>query len=147
MILKTLIVIPARFASTRFLGKPLVEIEGKTMIQRVVEQARKVPSASKIIVATDDERIFQHVENLGFEVKMTRPDHPSGTDRVVEISSQLPDFQLVINLQGDEPFIQPVQIERLIQFLKTHDEFEIATLAKQIERPDELENQIGRAHV
>lgn len=138
--MKTLIVIPARFASTRFPGKPLVEILGKSMIQRVVEQARKVPSADKIIVATDDERIFSHVEKLGFEAKMTRADHVSGTDRVAEIAAQMPDYQLVVNLQGDEPFIQPEQIERLILFLKKNKKFKIGTLAKRIEANEDLKN-------
>lgn len=139
-VLKTLIVIPARFASTRFPGKPLVEIDGESMICRVVEQAKKVKSADRVIVATDDERIFRHVENAGFEVRMTRADHVSGTDRVAEISSQLPDFQLIINVQGDEPFIQPEQIEGLISFLKTNDSFEIGTLAKRISQAEDLFN-------
>ncbi len=138
--MKTLIVIPARWASTRFPGKPLAMISGKTMVERVVEQAMKVPSADRVVVATDDERIFSHVEKLGLEARMTRADHVSGTDRVAEIAEQLPDFQLVVNLQGDEPFIQPEQIERLILFLKKNRRFKIATLAKRIERPEELSN-------
>lgn len=138
--MKTLILIPARFASTRFPGKPLVEILGKSMIQRTVEQARKVPSADRIIVATDDNRIYSEVEKLGFEVKMTRDDHVSGTDRIAEIASQFIDYQIIINLQGDEPFIQPEQIERLILFLKNNPFHQIATLAKRLDRAEDLHN-------
>ena len=111
-------IIPARYASTRFPGKPLIDIQGKTMLQRVYEQATKSKYLDKIVVATDDERIFNHVINFGGEVVMTAEHHPSGTDRCWDALQQLEgDFQYVINIQGDEPFIDPQQIDELAEVL------------------------------
>ena len=111
-------IIPARYASTRFPGKPLIDIQGKTMLQRVYEQATKSKCLDKIVVATDDERIFSHVINFGGEVVMTAEHHPSGTDRCWDALQQLEgDFQYVINIQGDEPFIDPQQIDELAEVL------------------------------
>ena len=111
-------IIPARYASTRFPGKPLVDIEGKTMLQRVYEQAMKSKSLAKVVVATDDERIVDHVTQFGGEVVMTAPHHPSGTDRCLEALQQLKEpYQYVINIQGDEPFIDPEQIDELAAVL------------------------------
>lgn len=107
-------IIPARFASTRFPGKPLVEIKGKSMIQRVYEQAAKAGSLSSVIIATDDERIAKHCENFGAKVVITRAEHPSGTDRCFEayqLNGQK--FDHVLNIQGDEPFLDPEQINSL----------------------------------
>ena len=99
-------IIPARYASSRFPGKPLIEILGKSMIQRVYEQAKKSSLLSDVIVATDDERIFKHVENFGGKVVYTKEDHPSGTDRCFEALQNFNSkFDYVINIQGDEPFI------------------------------------------
>ncbi|HRO42443.1 MAG TPA: 3-deoxy-manno-octulosonate cytidylyltransferase [Flavipsychrobacter sp.] len=121
-------IIPARFASTRFPGKPLIDIDGKSMIQRVYEQASKSKSLNKVIVATDDERIFDHVAGFGGEAVMTREDHPSGTDRCWEAFQNLRDsFQYVINIQGDEPFIDPSQIDTLAATLEDGTT-ELATL-------------------
>jgi 3-deoxy-manno-octulosonate cytidylyltransferase (CMP-KDO synthetase) len=112
-------IIPARYASTRFPGKPLIDIEGKTMLQRVYEQASKSKSLSKVVVATDDERIFNHVKDFGGEVVMTAEHHPSGTDRCMDALLQLKEkFNYVINIQGDEPFIEPEQIDELAAVLK-----------------------------
>lgn len=112
-------IIPARYASTRFPGKPLIDIEGKTMLQRVYEQASKSRSLSKVIVATDDERISDHVKSFGGHVVMTASHHPSGTDRCLEALQQLNEpCQYVINIQGDEPFIEPAQIDELAAVLK-----------------------------
>ena len=111
-------IIPARFASTRFPGKPLINIEGKSMLQRVYEQASKSKLLSKVVVATDDERIFNHVKNFGGEVVMTAEHHPSGTDRCMDALLKLKDnFNYVINIQGDEPFIEPGQIDELASVL------------------------------
>ena len=112
--MKTLAVIPSRFASTRFPGKPLVDIGGKSMIQRVYKQVELADQIDKIIVATDDKRIFDHVKSFGGQVVMTDSNHPSGTDRCAEVAKQFADYELVINVQGDEPFIQPEQINDLI---------------------------------
>ena len=126
-------IIPARFASTRFPGKPLVDIGGKTMVQRVYEQACK-SSLGQVVVATDDARIFDHVSAFGGNVLMTSDQHPSGTDRCAEVAA-LPhyaDFQWVVNVQGDEPFIQPEQINLALDFLSKDNGCPIATLAKKI---------------
>lgn len=107
-------IIPARYASTRFPGKPLIDIKGKTMLQRVYEQSRKARLLSEVIVATDDERIAAHARDIGAPVVMTRADHPSGTDRCYEayrLFGKKADH--VINIQGDEPFLHPDQIDSL----------------------------------
>jgi 3-deoxy-manno-octulosonate cytidylyltransferase (CMP-KDO synthetase) len=130
-------IIPARFASTRFPGKPLVDIGGKTMIQRVYEQVSKV--LVDVYVATDDQRIFDAVLVFGGKAIMTSDRHKSGTDRCYEAYSKLSeDFDVVINVQGDEPFIQPEQIETLKECFKS-PETEIATLAKRFTEKDGFE--------
>ncbi len=111
-------IIPARYASTRFPGKPLIDIQGKTMIQRVYEQAQKSKRLDKVVVATDDQRIYDHVLSFGGYAVMTAEHHPSGTDRCFDALQQLGgDFQYVINIQGDEPFIFPEQIDELASVL------------------------------
>jgi 3-deoxy-manno-octulosonate cytidylyltransferase (CMP-KDO synthetase) len=121
-------VIPARYASTRFPGKPLVDILGKSMIRRVYEQAMASKSLSKVIVATDDQRIFDHVKAFGGEVLMTKENHPSGTDRCQEVVLKNGKaFDYIINIQGDEPFIDPSQID-LLAGLLTDGKVELATL-------------------
>jgi 3-deoxy-manno-octulosonate cytidylyltransferase (CMP-KDO synthetase) len=125
-------IIPARFASTRFPGKPLVDIGGKSMIQRVYEQAKKCSALNDVIVATDDERIARVVEEFGGKYCMTNSNHPSGTDRCAEVVSKLNlRIDAVINIQGDEPFIDPKQIELVC---KCFDDgrTELATLIKKI---------------
>ncbi|HXD93196.1 MAG TPA: 3-deoxy-manno-octulosonate cytidylyltransferase [Bacteroidia bacterium] len=107
-------VIPARYASSRFPGKPLVDILGKSMIQRVYEQAKKSGKLNDVIVATDDERISTHVKAFGGQVVMTEPNHPSGTDRCFEaLKKSGKEYTYIINIQGDEPFIDPSQIDLL----------------------------------
>jgi 3-deoxy-manno-octulosonate cytidylyltransferase (CMP-KDO synthetase) len=109
-------IIPARYASTRFPGKPLIDILGKSMIQRVYEQAQKSCLLTDIVVATDDERIYKHVEVFGGKVVYTKEDHPSGTDRCFEAMQKIEDdYDYVINIQGDEPFIDPTQIDLLCE--------------------------------
>lgn len=135
-----LAIIPARYASTRFPGKPLVDIAGKTMIRRVYEQVGLSRKVDRAIVATDDERIAEHVRAFGGEVRMTRSDHPSGTDRCAEVARHFPQAQFVLNIQGDEPFIQPEQIDLLADTLTASKRFSIATLAKKISETDALFN-------
>lgn len=135
-----LAVIPARFASTRFPGKPLVDIEGKTMIRRVYEQVLQCSQVDQAVVATDDPRIFDHVTGFGGAVLMTSPDHPSGTDRCAEVARHFPEAEFVLNVQGDEPFIQPEQIDLLADTLTADTQFAIATLAKKLDNPDMLFN-------
>lgn len=127
-------IIPARFASTRFPGKPLVDIGGKTMVQRVYEQASK-SALGQVVVATDDQRIFDHVASFGGQVVMTSDQHPSGTDRCAEVASlsQFADFQFIVNVQGDEPFIAPAQINLALEVLARVENWPIATLARKIQ--------------
>ena len=107
-------IIPARYSSTRFPGKALCDIKGKTMVQRVYEQAKCSAHLHKVVVATDDQRIIDNVLSFGGEVVMTASTHPSGTDRCWDALQQLKDqYQYVINIQGDEPFINPKQIDEL----------------------------------
>lgn len=121
-------IIPARYASTRFPGKPLIDIKGKTMIQRVYDQASQTQSLDIVVVATDDERIYQHVKSWGGNVVMTGEEHPSGTDRCWDALQQLDGtYDYVINIQGDEPFIDPSQIDTLAEVLKDSST-ELATL-------------------
>jgi 3-deoxy-manno-octulosonate cytidylyltransferase (CMP-KDO synthetase) len=134
-------IIPARYASTRFPGKPLVDIGGKSMIRRVYEQALKLTLFKEVVVATDDARIFKHVEDFGGKVVMTAESHVSGTDRCFEAAQKLKiaEKDVVINIQGDEPFISPEQIE-LVSACFDHETVKIATLIKRIELQSELEN-------
>ncbi len=114
--LKVLGIIPARFASTRFPGKPLVSIYGKSMIQRVYEQALQSKILHKVIVATDDDKIFTEVENFGGNVEMTSSKHKNGTERCAEVLSKTNEkFDVIINIQGDEPFFEPRILEQLSQ--------------------------------
>lgn len=136
--MKILGIIPARYASTRFPGKPLVDIGGKTMIQRVFEQASKA-NLAQVIVATDDERIAGEVERFGGRFVFTGSQHQSGTDRCAEVAQQLPDFDVVINIQGDEPFIDPEQIA-LVASCFEDEQVALATLIKEIHTEEELFN-------
>ncbi len=134
--MKTIGIIPARYGSTRFPGKALADIKGKTMIQRVYEQCVKTSMLHKVVVATDDPRIYDHVLTFGGPCVMTRTDHPSGTDRCAEVLSLLDDqFDIAVNIQGDEPFIEPAQIEAVIQPFYDQPEIRIVTLARKIQDP------------
>ncbi|MGE0636282.1 MAG: 3-deoxy-manno-octulosonate cytidylyltransferase [Bacteroidia bacterium] len=138
--MKTIIIVPARYSSTRFPGKPLADIGGMTMIQRVYEQAVKSAVAKKIVVATDDDRIFSHVKEFIGEVIMTSTEHKSGTDRCFEALQKTGEsFDVVINLQGDEPFVQPQQLHKLLSCFSDPD-CRIATLVKKVEKKDDIEN-------
>ncbi|MFP4621275.1 MAG: 3-deoxy-manno-octulosonate cytidylyltransferase [Bacteroidales bacterium] len=135
-------IIPARYESTRFPGKPLAMIRGKTMIQRVYEQT--IQALPEVYVATDDKRIEQTVKDFNGNVVMTSPQHRSGTDRIREASEKISwdkenRYNVIVNIQGDEPFIQPEQIQELIQcFDEEHSE--IATLIKPVQNSEELFN-------
>lgn len=132
-------VIPARYASTRFPGKPLIDIAGKSMIRRVYEQAKQATSLSQVVVATDDARIFDHVQSFGGMAVMTGEHHPSGTDRCYEVLSvRGSEFNYVINIQGDEPFIRPEQIDLLATMLDGTTF--IATLVKELRDEESLFN-------
>ena len=131
-------IIPARYASTRFPGKPLAILGGKTVIQRVYEQAVSV--LDEAYVATDDERILQTVEAFGGRAVMTRSDHKSGTDRIEEAATKIgTTADVIINIQGDEPFIHPSQIETLCR-LFDDPQTQIGTLGKRFESMEAVEN-------
>ena len=133
-------VIPARYASTRFPGKSLADVRGKSMIHRVYLQAKKAKSLDRVIVATDDKRIYQHVVDFGGEAEMTATHHESGTERLVELAEKFPDYPFVVNIQGDEPYIDPKQINLLSETLTQTEEVDIATLIRPITEVEVLEN-------
>ncbi len=136
--MKILGIIPSRYDSTRFPGKPLVDIQGKTMIQRVYERASESEQLNRVVVATDDSRIYDHVKAFGGEAVMTSSAHQSGTDRCVEAYQILNEkYDAVINIQGDEPVIKPCQLN-LLAFCFNDDDCEIATLAVKIKTTDIL---------
>ncbi len=128
-------IIPARFASTRFPGKPLALIAGKPLIQHVVEQCQKAKSLGEVIVATDDTRILEVAQNF-CRVEMTRPDHPSGSDRIAEVCERC-DAEAVVNIQGDEPLIDPNVIDAVANALAGN---EMSTAATPIKNPAEYDN-------
>ena len=130
--MKIIGIIPSRFGSSRFPGKPLADILGKSMIQRVYEQCKKASSLSKVVVATDDEKIFNHVIDFGGQVMMTSESHISGTDRCNEVIQSLDEkYDIAINIQGDEPYVNPEQINQVASLFSSK-EISIATLAKKI---------------
>lgn len=133
-------IIPARYASTRFPAKPLADINGKSMVQRVYEQARKARTLQQVVVATDDQRIYDHVKSFGGEVVMTHQEHQSGTDRCWEAYTLAGwEADYIINIQGDEPFIHPQQINTLANTL-VDKEVQLATLIKVIDNQETLLN-------
>ena len=136
--MKILGVVPARYGSTRFPGKPLAMIGGKTMIRRTYEQVLKA-SLDAVVVATDDRRIFDEVCGFGGQALMTRTDHQSGTDRCREALDCMENYDAVVNIQGDEPFIAPSRIDEVAALIR-RDDTAIATLAEPISDPSHLEN-------
>ena len=132
-------VIPARFASSRFPGKALATLAGKPILQHVYERASQARYLSKLIIATDDDRIAKTARAFGAQVQMTRPDHLSGTDRVAEVASS-DHAEVIVNIQGDEPLIDPTAIDTAALALLDDPELPMATLKKRIEIPSELNN-------
>lgn len=130
-------VIPARWASTRFEGKVLAKIGGKTIIQHIWEAAKTSKLLDDLVVAADNERVVDAVRKFGGKVTFTSPDQPSGTDRAAEIANPL-DCDIVVNIQGDEPLIKGIMIDNLITALAEDKEAQMATLAKKIENKDEI---------
>jgi 3-deoxy-manno-octulosonate cytidylyltransferase (CMP-KDO synthetase) len=134
---KIVVVIPARYGSTRLPGKPLVSLAGKPMIQRVYERARKAERADRVIVATDDERILKAVETFGGEARMTRPDHRTGTERVAEVAAHV-EGDVFVNVQGDEPLLDPVAIDIAVNALLEEPAASIATVGTPIKTPADI---------
>ena len=131
--MRTLCVIPARYASTRLPGKPLADICGKPMICRVLERASRAQKPEKVIVATDDERIYDAVRAEGGEALLTRADHPTGTDRLAEVAEAYPEVDLIVNVQGDEPLIEPSVIDDLIAPFEMDENLPMATVMVRME--------------
>lgn len=144
-----LAIVPARYGSLRFPGKPLVEIAGLPMVVRAWQQAQAAVKTldGQAIVATDDTRIVAAVKAAGGQACMTRNDHPTGTDRLWEVAQAYPDAQIIVNVQGDEPFIQPAIIQAAINGLATHPEWDMATLITPLEEEDETNPNAVKAIV
>lgn len=137
--MRTAIIIPARYASTRLPGKPLLRQTGKYLVQHVYERACQARRGESVVVATDDPRIVSAVESFGGQVVRTRRDHPSGTDRVAEVAGQL-DAELILNLQGDEPLIDPASLDLLFDLLRENPDAEMATLATPLHSLEQWHN-------
>lgn len=138
--MKTVIIIPARYSSTRLNAKPLIEVCGKPVIQWVYEQAKTVSAADEVIVATDHEEIFNTCKKFGGQVEMTSVNHKSGTDRIAEVISRHDEYDLIVNLQGDEPLISTQNITTAINLLKNDKNADISTLVKVVKSKEEVEN-------
>jgi 3-deoxy-manno-octulosonate cytidylyltransferase (CMP-KDO synthetase) len=132
-----LAVIPARYASTRLPGKPLATIAGRPMIQHVVERVQQAQNLSRILVATDDERIKKAVEGFGAEALLTRADHRSGTDRVAEVASRVA-AEIYLNIQGDEPLIDPGTIDAVLSEMLEDESVQVATPCSAITKPNDI---------
>lgn len=136
---KTAIIIPARYGSSRLEGKPLIKVEGKPIIQWVYEKAQASKLADMIIVATDDERIYNAVKEFGGNVEMTSTEHKCGSDRIKEVVMRHPEISYIVNLQGDEPLIKPESIDEVARNVKEDVNADISTLIRKI-TPEEAEN-------
>lgn len=134
---EVVIVIPARYGSTRLPGKPLILLSGKTMIQRVYERAKLAERATRVIVATDDERIVKAVEEFGGEARMTRADHRTGTERVAEVAAR-EKGDVFVNVQGDEPLLDPAAVDTAVDALLEEPAAAIATVATPIKTPADI---------
>lgn len=132
-------IIPARYASTRLPGKPLIEIAGLPMILHVVRRAKETALLNRVIVATDDERVYDLLKSAGEEVWMTSPDHRTGTDRLAEVASQL-DSEIIVNIQGDEPLIEPSTIEAAVMPLISDSSIRMSTTSEPIESIEDVLN-------
>src|SRR5438477_1312402 len=134
---KVVIVIPARYGSTRLPGKPLVPLVGKPMIQRVFERAKQAKTAGRVIVATDDERIVAAVKAFGGEAKLTRTDHRTGTERIAEVAAHT-DGEVFVNVQGDEPLLDPAAVDTAVKALLEEPAAAISTVAVAIRTPGDI---------
>lgn len=131
-------VIPARYASTRFPGKILASLGGTTLLEQVWVRVRLARRLDRVVIATDDDRIARTAKEFGAEVEITSADHPSGTDRVAEVAARQRDFDVVVNIQGDEPFVTPSSIDRLVEAFDGGSPPEMATLVEPLETIEDL---------
>jgi 3-deoxy-manno-octulosonate cytidylyltransferase (CMP-KDO synthetase) len=136
----TVAIIPARYASTRLPGKPLVDLGGKTMIRRVVEQVQQAKSVNDVIVATDDERIASSIASFGGRAEITPESLETGCDRVAYVARDIPAAELIVDVQGDEPLIDPRAIDEAVKPLAENPEIQVGTLVKKIDSAEELAN-------
>jgi 3-deoxy-manno-octulosonate cytidylyltransferase (CMP-KDO synthetase) len=134
---KVVVVIPARYGSMRLPGKPLVTLVGKSMIQRVYERAKQAQRADRVVVATDDERILKAVEGFGGEARMTRGDHRTGTERVAEVAAHV-EGEVFVNVQGDEPLLDPVAVDTAVNALLEEPAAQVATVATPVKAPADI---------
>ena len=137
---RTLVAIPARWGSTRFPGKPLHHIAGKPLVQHVWERCQLCKSIDEVVIATDDERIVQAAADFGAKAVMTSPEHPSGTDRIAEAASKCGDFDVIINVQGDEPLISPALIDQLAAQLRAEPAIRMITAAAIIHEDAQVQD-------
>lgn len=137
---KTAIIIPARYGSSRLEGKPLIEVNGKPIIKWVYEKAQQAKLADMIIVATDDERIFNAVKAFGGGVEMTSVNHKCGSDRIREVAERHPEISYIVNLQGDEPLIKPESIDSVARNVQEDDNADISTLIRVLTDEEEINN-------
>ena len=137
--MKVIGVIPARYHSTRLPGKPLADINGKPMIQYVYENTARSTTLDEVIVATDDKRVIEAVENFGGKARMTSKDHSTGTDRIAEVAEKY-DVRIVVNIQGDEPFINPGMIDEIVTPLLEDEDIPMSTLKHEITDKEDLGN-------
>jgi 3-deoxy-manno-octulosonate cytidylyltransferase (CMP-KDO synthetase) len=134
---QVIVVIPARYGATRLPGKPLVSLAGQPMIQRVYERAKLAKTASRVIVATDDERIRTAVESFGGEARMTRSDHRTGTERVAEVAAHV-EGDIFVDVQGDEPLLDPIAVDTAVKALLEEPRAAVATVATPIKTPGDI---------
>ncbi|MDU2620075.1 MAG: 3-deoxy-manno-octulosonate cytidylyltransferase [Dialister sp.] len=134
--MKIACIIPSRYASTRLPGKPLRMIAGQTLIHRVYNRAILAKSPDIVVVATDHRDIAEEVESFGGRVVMTAVNHPTGTDRLAEVAEQLADYDIIVNVQGDEPFIDPDVIDRLAKMLTEHENLDMVTAAAPLKKEE-----------
>ncbi len=137
--IETIGVIPARYASTRYMGKVLADIHGKPMVQHVYERAIRSKSLERVLVATEDERVVQAVRRFGGEAVLTSSTHACGTDRVAEAVRHL-DVRIVVNIQGDEPMLEPEMVDEVVTLLRKSPEAGVATLVKRVDREEDFAN-------
>ena len=137
---QTAVIIPARYGSSRLEGKPLLKANNKPIIQWVWEKAKNCTGIDRVIIATDDDRIFNACKEFGAEVEMTSTEHKSGSDRIAEVAKRHPEIAYIINVQGDEPLIEPANIELVRKGVAEDNTADISTLVREIKDKDEINN-------
>ncbi|MBO6272506.1 3-deoxy-manno-octulosonate cytidylyltransferase [bacterium] len=137
---QTAVIIPARYGSSRLQGKPLIEVGGKPIIQWVFEKAVQATLADRVIIATDNQQIYETSLMFGAEAEMTLESHNSGSDRIAEVVERHPEIGYIVNLQGDEPMIDPENIDRVIRMVKFDEKADVSTLVTEIKNMKEVEN-------